>query len=106
MSKLKKYQPQLAHIYTARCWKDKVTIKLLCTGDWVEAEEETPEIPHRRDGYLINGVHQCSVGGGHNATCPYCLVEYAGRKMKTDNKLTWKIIELARGHINGKHNPE
>ncbi len=70
-------------------------IKLLCTNEWVKAEKES-EITHRNDGCHINGVHQWSIGAGHNSTCPDCLIKFAERKMKTDQVLMRKILNLAK----------
>lgn len=91
-------EEQLSHIYYSKQHYDGTRIKLLCNDQWVDAKDETPEISHRRDGYLINDVHQWSIGAGHNADCPRCLIKYAERKMKTDNKLMFKILEIAKGH--------
>ena len=83
------------HIYISKHHGDS-KIKLLCSGEWVAAEEIRPERGHSRDGCTIDGVRQWSIGAGHNSTCPECLIKLAERRMETDQILTTKILELAK----------
>lgn len=86
----------ISHIYTSRYWRKPSKIKLLCSEEWVQAEEENKERSHSNFGYKINGVHQWSMGAGYNANCPECLLKLAERKMRTDNIIMEKIIKIAR----------
>ena len=91
---------QKSHIYYSRRFGNPVKIKLLCNDKRVEAEEEATKNCWAGNGYKIDGVHQWSIGAGHNADCPQCLIKYAERKMKTDRTLLLKIIKMAKGQIN------
>ena len=90
-------ESQLSHIYISR-HLGKGQLKLLCSNEWVSAKDVSIS-SHRNDGYEINGVHQWSIGAGHNADCPECIIKYAERKTKTDQILMNKLIAIAKGKI-------
>ena len=104
----------IEHIYTDKHWA-RQQIKLLCTGEWTDAVRKyfwgsryTLEYygEHKDDfrHWKIDGIHQHSFGAGHNSNCPNCLIEYAKRKISTDNKMTWKLIQLAENGVLRKEN--
>lgn len=89
----KKNKP-VEHIYYSKTVDPKV--KLLCTDEWVEAENIRPERTHSADGYTINGTRCWSQGGGHNSTCPDCLIKLSEKRISSDTMLSQKLIDIAK----------
>jgi len=74
----------LEHIYTDKIYVGP-KIKLLCTNEWVNAEEESGR--NQPLGFNIDNIHQWSIGAGHNTTCPECCKIYLKRVQEKINLL-------------------
>lgn len=80
-----------SHIYTTKNYGSQ-QIKLLCTEEYTDAKER----PGWSGGWDIDNIRQWSLGAGHNATCPQCLIKYAERVYGKNKVLLDKILDLAR----------
>ena len=87
----------LSHIYSNKNYV-KNQIKLLCTNQWTDAIKQK-NLDNGIHSWYIDDIPQASIGAGHNGTCGKCIIEYSKRKMITDNKITWKLIQLAENGV-------
>lgn len=95
---------KISHIYNSVIYRPDLKIRFLCSDEYIDAELEDLNRDHANLGYKIDNIHQWSLGAGHNANCPDCLIKFARYKIKSDYILLEKILNIAEKKDNSFRN--